>query len=162
MPPEAPSAPGSPLFFDGSWVVSAGERPGFRPFGFFVVSKTMANKLQNVGQSGIQIGPKILENPSWDCFFHFPELFHFRRHGFSFIMLSGRIGSFKIQRKPCRVSQNRGFAVFHKIHDFSEKLLKMSPPISPKVTESTKYLYPGPSENTPTFQGQFLSFLVSF
>ena len=38
----------------------------------------------------------------------------------------------------------------------------MSPPISPKVTENTKYPYPGPSENTPTFQFQFLSFLVSF
>ena len=146
MPSEAPSAC-SPLFFDGPWVVSAGERPGFRSFGFFVVSKTMANKLQNVGQSGIQIGPKILENPSWDCFFHFPELFHFRRHGFSFIMLSGRIGSFKIQRKQCRVSQNRGYAVFHKTHNFVQTVLKITPQISSKVTENPKSPYPGPSEN---------------
>ena len=81
---------------------------------------------------------------------------------FSFLMLSGRVESMRIARKPCRVSQNRGSAVFHNIHDFSQKLLKMSPPISPKVTENTKYPYPGPSENTPTFQFQFLSFLVSF
>ena len=74
-------------------------------------------------------------------------------------MLSGRIGSLKIQRKPCRVSQNRGYAVFHKIHNFSQKVLKMTPQISSKVTENPKYPYPGPSENTFNLEFEFLRFL---
>ena len=152
--------PGSPLFLDGPWVASAGERPGFRLFGFFVLSKRMANKLQKVVQNGVQFAFKMLENPTWDCFFHFSNWSHFRRHGFSFIMLSGTIECIKIARKHCRVSQNRGSTVFHKIHKCLQKVLGMTPPMASKVRENQKYLNPGPSENTLVFYVLFYWFWV--
>ena len=66
-------------------------------------------------------------------------------------MLSGTIECIKIARKHCRVSQNRGSTVFHKIHKCLQKILGMTPPMASKVRENQKYLNPGPSENTLVF-----------
>ena len=72
------------------------------------------------------------------------------------------VESIKLVRKPCRVSQNRGSAVFHKIHNFSQKVLEMTPPISLKVMENPEYHYPGPSENTYKLEFEFLRRLSIF
>ena len=48
--------PGSPLFFDGSWVVSPGERPGFDFFPFLFV-------LEIGGQNDYKMLSKMV--PDW-------------------------------------------------------------------------------------------------
>ena len=76
---------------------------------------------------------------------------------FSFIMLPGRIGYLKIQRKPCRVSQNRGSAVSPPIRNFSQKVLKIATQWHPKSQKILKILTRGPSENAHIFQLEFLT-----
>ena len=134
--------PGSPLFLDGPWVASAGERPPFRLCGFFVLSKRMANKLQKVVQNGVQFGFKMLEIRLGTAFFIFQIDFISEGFVFSFLMLSGRVESMKLARKPCRVSQNRGSAVSLLIRIFVQKALKIASPMASKIIDNPKTPHP--------------------
>ena len=62
---------------------------------------------------------------------------------FSFLMLSGRVESMKIARKPCRVSQNRGSAVSLLIRIFVQKTLKIASPMASKIIDNPKTPRPG-------------------